>query len=216
MEERNRNQSRESLESPTISVLRLVAGGCQLLIFRVSNPRISSLYLPTLSPRSLRLKIGTHSKTLMTTHAQKLRNLLTLLLASELGEYQYIASGGGVAGNSRSIRIVPPQVPSNIKMQVAGGRGIECLIYQDPRIEPNSMQADFEFYEVVLRQHNLDQPTSKAQQLMLKMFSGIRPMRQQQAQIKGETRLEQVYFEIPRFYNFDGEHLRSKLTKILP
>ncbi len=151
----------------------------------------------------------------MPTHSEKLRNTLAVLLASELGEYIYTATDGTEVARSTSIRIVPPQVPDNIKMDVVGDRGIECLIYQDPRVETTS-QVDFEYYEVVIRQHNLKQPTSKARQLITSLFTTTKTMRQQQAQIKGETRLEQVYLEIPRWYDFDGKHIMKKLAAIVP
>lgn len=147
------------------------------------------------------------------THSQKLRDSLKILLASELGGYTLVATDGTEKDGGPSIRIVPPQVPDNIKMKVIGDRGIECLIYQDPRVEPSS-QVDFEYYEVVLRQHNLNQPTSNARKLITDLFSGVKPMRQQQAQIKGETRLEQVFLEIPRFKNFDSEYILKKIEKL--
>lgn len=142
-------------------------------------------------------------------HSVKLRDTLKLLLASELGEYEI----GGT--RSPSIRIVPPQVADYITMHVAEGRGIECLIYQDPRVEPSSMQADLEFYEVVLRQHNLEQPTTSARKLITSVFPSVQPIRSQQAQIKGETKLEQVFLEIPRYYAFDGKTITRRIERLI-
>ena len=150
----------------------------------------------------------------MLTHSEKLRSTLRILLSSELGEHVAIDSDGNELIRSPAIRIVPPQIADYIKMEVVEGRGIECLVFQDPRVEPSS-QVDFEFYEVVLRQHNLNQPTTKARQLITKLFTAVKPMRQQQAQIKGETKLEQVFLEIPRYHNFDDPEILKKMAKVI-
>ena len=147
----------------------------------------------------------------MTTHSEKLRDTLQTLLANELGEYIFIASDGSEAGRVPSIRIAPPQVPDNIKMEVVGDRGIECLIYQDPRIEYHT-QVNLEFYEVALRQHNLKQPSTKAKNLIGNLFPAVTNVRKQQAQIKGDTQLEQVHLEIPRYKNFDSDYILRKLA----
>jgi hypothetical protein len=152
---------------------------------------------------------------LESTHSQKLRDALKLLLAQELGEYVLMGSSGIAVGRSPAIRIVPPQVPDNIRFEVVDGRGIECLIYQDPRVEPSSMQPDFEYFEVAIRQHNLKQPTTQAKKLITTVFSAVQQVRRQQAQIQGEVTLEQVNFEIPRFYDFDGDYVGKKTVKLL-
>jgi hypothetical protein len=148
------------------------------------------------------------------THSQKLRDALKLLLASELGEYTSTDNNGQKISIGPAIRIVPPQVPDNIRLEVVAGRGIECLVYQDPRTEPSSMQADFEYYEVAIRQHNLKQPTTKAKNLITTVFSAVKQVRKQQGQIKGETTLEQVNLEIPRYYNFDSSHILKKINDL--
>lgn len=148
------------------------------------------------------------------SHSEILRNTLATLLASQLGEYAFIGSNGLEIGRSPSIRLVPPQVPDNIKMQVVGDRGIECLIYQDPRIEPTT-QVTWEYYEVALRQHNLNQPSTKAKILISRLFAGVTQIRKQQGQIQGEITLEQVSLEIPRFHNFDDDFILGKVQKLL-
>lgn len=148
------------------------------------------------------------------THSQKLRDTLKILLAQELGEYVLMGSNGSEVGRTPAIRIVPPQVPDNIRLEVVSDRGIECLIYQDPRVEASSMQPDMEYYEVAIRQHSLKQPTTKARKLITTVFTAVKQVRLQQAQIRGEVTLEQVNFEIPRFYDFDGEHIGKKLLAL--
>ena len=149
----------------------------------------------------------------MNTHSEKLRDTLKTLLASELGEHVYIGTDGTEVDRQPAIRIVPPQVADYIKMQVVDDRGIECLIYQDPRLESTS-QVDFEYYEVALRQHNLNQPSTKAKTLICRLFPAVQNVRIQQAQIKGETKLEQVNLEIPRYYNFDDPYILKKLSEM--
>ena len=93
------------------------------------------------------------------------------------------------------------------------GSGIECLIYEDPRIEFTS-QCDWEYYEVALRQHNLNKPTTIAKKRIGHLFSAIKNVRIPQAQIKGDVTVEQVNLEIPRFYNFDDERILAKIERV--
>lgn len=148
------------------------------------------------------------------THSEKLRDSLKTLLASELGIYKMITAEGAEFNDSPSIRIIPPQVPDYIKMEVVDGRGIECLVYQDPRVETSSMQADFEYYQIIIRQHNLKQPTSKARKLITNVFSAVKMLRRQQEKAVGEIKLEQINLEIPRYYNFDSDYISRKIEKI--
>jgi hypothetical protein len=130
--------------------------------------------------------------------AKFLKEVLTIELETDLGQYEYIQNGI-IKGNYPSIWVKPPSLPTYLRMKP--NSGIECVIQRVPEMKFTGMGAgrkkgDQKWY-IYLNQFDKNKTNSLAIEKIARAFHGCKITTREQQETLTGLNIEQSLIVIP-------------------